>query len=229
VISCLLTFLLQNGNRFHFRNYVGQLTFRIFKRWPVDGVQKLSSSKFSKTVHHTENVVWQKCVCRPNYSNFFVMNWSTCAVTIQNQLKYCMCEILCWIPWAGDPPITKHRVRSYVFFSYHGRDALVGSDLIFRNGILCVELLRRDPSLYSGTSYCVRSRPVTIPLDIWQYSLDSVGIAPRYGLDGPWIESWWGGDFSHPSRPALGPTRVFLGGKAAGAWRWLPTRTERRG
>ena len=35
----------------------------------------------------------------------------------------------------------------------------------------------------------------------------SVGIATRYGLDGPAIESWWGRDFLHPSRPALGPTQ----------------------
>jgi hypothetical protein len=31
------------------------------------------------------------------------------------------------------------------------------------------------------------------------------GIATRYGLDGPGIESQWGGrEFPHPSRPALG-------------------------
>ena len=35
----------------------------------------------------------------------------------------------------------------------------------------------------------------------------SVGIATRYGLDGPGIESRWGRDFSHLSRPALGPTQ----------------------
>jgi len=35
----------------------------------------------------------------------------------------------------------------------------------------------------------------------------SVGIATRYGLDGPGIESWGGGDFSNPSRTALGPTQ----------------------
>jgi hypothetical protein len=33
----------------------------------------------------------------------------------------------------------------------------------------------------------------------------SVGIATRYGLDCPGIESQWGRDFPHPSRPALGP------------------------
>jgi hypothetical protein len=35
----------------------------------------------------------------------------------------------------------------------------------------------------------------------------SVGIATRYELDGPGIESRWGRDFQYPSRPALGPTQ----------------------
>ena len=66
----------------------------------------------------------------------------------------------------------------------------------------------------------------------WDYTVgqdSSVGIATRYGLDGPEIESRWGRDFPHPSRPALGSPsllyngyRVFPGGKAAGAWRWPP-------
>ena len=59
----------------------------------------------------------------------------------------------------------------------------------------------------------------------------SVGIATRYRLDGPGVESRWGRDFQHLSRPALGPTQppiqwvpgIFPGGKVAGAWRWPPT------
>ena len=36
----------------------------------------------------------------------------------------------------------------------------------------------------------------------------SVGVATRYGLDGPGIKSRWEGrDFPHASRPALGPTQ----------------------
>jgi hypothetical protein len=57
----------------------------------------------------------------------------------------------------------------------------------------------------------------------------SVGIAARYGLDGPVIESRWGRDFPHPSRTALGPTQPPLQwvpglyrGKAAGTWCWPP-------
>jgi len=54
-----------------------------------------------------------------------------------------------------------------------------------------------------------------------------VGIATRYGLDGPGMESRWGRDSPHPSRPALGPTDLpvqwvtgfFPGGKATGACR----------
>ena len=36
----------------------------------------------------------------------------------------------------------------------------------------------------------------------------SVGIVTGYGLDGPGIESRWGRDFPHLSRPALGPTQL---------------------
>jgi len=35
----------------------------------------------------------------------------------------------------------------------------------------------------------------------------AVRIATRYGLDGPGMESRWGRDFPHPSRPVLGPTQ----------------------
>jgi len=52
----------------------------------------------------------------------------------------------------------------------------------------------------------------------------SVGIATRYGLDGPGIKSLWGRDFPHLSGPSQEPTqapivyngyRVFPGGKVA--------------
>ena len=35
----------------------------------------------------------------------------------------------------------------------------------------------------------------------------SVGVATRYGLDGPGIEFRWGRNFPHPCRPALEPTQ----------------------
>ena len=37
-----------------------------------------------------------------------------------------------------------------------------------------------------------------------------VGIAIRYGLDGPGIESRWCRDFPHPFRPALRPTHPSI-------------------
>ena len=60
---------------------------------------------------------------------------------------------------------------------------------------------------------------------VTQYSYggqdSSVGMATRYGLDGPGIESRWGRDFPPPSRPAqpasctMG-TGSFLGVKRPG-------------
>jgi hypothetical protein len=70
-----------------------------------------------------------------------------------------------------------------------------------------------------------------MPRDVGRDS--SVGIATRYWLDGPGIESRWGRDFPHPS---LGPTQLpiqwvpglFPGGKVVGAWRWPPAEVIER-
>jgi hypothetical protein len=51
-------------------------------------------------------------------------------------------------------------------------------------------------SVWKCVCVCVRARQDS-----------SVGIATGYGLDGPGIESRWRRDFSHMSRPALGPTQ----------------------
>jgi hypothetical protein len=42
----------------------------------------------------------------------------------------------------------------------------------------------------------------------------SVSRVTHYWLDGPGIESQWGHDFPHPSRPALGPTQPSV--------QWVP-------
>jgi len=70
-----------------------------------------------------------------------------------------------------------------------------------------------------------------IPTYAWAVGRDSsVGIATRYGLDGPEIEYRRRRDFPHPSRPAWSPPSflyngnwVFPGGKVVGVWRWPPT------
>ena len=80
-------------------------------------------------------------------------------------------------------------------------------------------------NLISGSKFCVGRD-------------SSVGIATHFGLDGPGIESRWGGSeifrtrpYRHwgPPSPLYNGYRVFPGGKAAGAWRWPSTLIQRQG
>jgi hypothetical protein len=82
--------------------------------------------------------------------------------------------------------------------------------------------------LYRG---CERHSKINNPSDDWVGRDSSVGFANGYGMDRPGIESRWGRDFPHPSKPVLWPTQrpiqwvpdPFPGGKAFGAWCWPNT------
>ena len=78
----------------------------------------------------------------------------------------------------------------------------------------------------SALGYCII---IVLVEDVGRDS--SVGMATRYGLEGPGIESQWGGKIfrTRPDRPWGPPSllyngyRVFPEGKAVGAWRWPST------
>jgi hypothetical protein len=79
--------------------------------------------------------------------------------------------------------------------------------------------LKLGPPVYDvGTLSSSSRRSVKPPLP------SVVSMATRCGLDGPEIESQWGRDFPHPSRPALQSTQppikrvpdLFTRNKAAG-------------
>jgi len=82
---------------------------------------------------------------------------------------------------------------------------------------------KQEPNVYGGSAGDARTSCERQSPSVFQ----AVGIATRYGLDGPEIESRWRHDFPCPTRPALGPTQPPIqrvpglsgGGKAAGAWR----------
>jgi hypothetical protein len=46
--------------------------------------------------------------------------------------------------------------------------------------------------------------------EVYIHSCSVVGIATGYRLEGPGIESWWGRDFSHLSRPSLASCTGFF-------------------
>jgi hypothetical protein len=56
-------------------------------------------------------------------------------------------------------------------------------------------------------SVTFRSTMIYIEYKIMRGRDSSVGIATRYELYDPGIESRWGRDYQHLSRPALGPTQ----------------------
>jgi hypothetical protein len=57
--------------------------------------------------------------------------------------------------------------------------------------------------------------PLLLAIQVYYFIVSgpgsSVGIATGYGMDGPGIESRWGRDFPHLSRPALGPSLLYNG------------------
>jgi hypothetical protein len=75
--------------------------------------------------------------------------------------------------------------------------------------LFCREIVSPVAMLTSlVVSKIIRTDAVKImKLIIRQVPGSSVGIATGYGLDGTGIESRWGRDFPHLSRPALGPTQ----------------------
>jgi hypothetical protein len=70
--------------------------------------------------------------------------------------------------------------------------------------------------------------------DMWEQTREYLMLS--YGLDDPGIESRWGRNFPHPSRPAPGVTQppiqwilgLFPWGKAARVWRSPPLRLAPR-
>ena len=64
-----------------------------------------------------------------------------------------------------------------------------------------------DQYTQTFTSNALHSMYYSLLLHVSSGPGSVVGIATGYGLDGPGIESRWGRDFLHLSKPDLGPTQ----------------------
>ena len=72
--------------------------------------------------------------------------------------------------------------------------------------------IRRKRNIYASNTRNMRPCYLLSTLQLTVWSPDSsVGIAARYGLEGPRIDSRWG---PHPSIPVLGPTLLPI--------QWVP-------
>jgi hypothetical protein len=77
--------------------------------------------------------------------------------------------------------------------------------LLGAHPILHISRVRVNPRLEEKIMCCRSEFTVNSVIIVCKGS--SVGIVTGYGLDGPAIESRWGRDFPHVSRPALGLTQ----------------------
>ena len=97
----------------------------------------------------------------------------------------------------------KQKVMKRVTFTYTGSEDKKGTHILALDSMGEGGFSPEDkwPECTAGPAenYKTLSRTVRRGRD------SSVGIATRYGLDGPGIESRCGRDFPHPSRP--GPTQ----------------------
>jgi hypothetical protein len=106
--------------------------------------------------------------------------------------------------------IGRHDVYGFPHDKYLEADSLdnkLSSDIAVCSGLYYHLWLRLDADVlwhsYSGLPCLLQQKGgrFAIMFLVW------VGIGTRYELDGPGIESRWGRDFQHQSRPALGSTQ----------------------
>ena len=127
-----------------------------------------------------------------------------------------------WLPTADGRVPHANGSGTESCHSHHAEQMTKSTD-IYGPGVYLPGFHRGDPGSTPRQSmwrYCQGrsslSPPTTIPPTLHTHIQlptadsgpdSSVGIAARYVLDSPGIESRWRRDFSHPSRPTLGPTQ----------------------
>jgi hypothetical protein len=142
-------------------------------------------------------------------AHMIACRWHMRTFTAHNSMQRVMVGLLVQVrgvrhmsPWPSSVNSTPHVLKQST------RSCLLISALIHLRTVRHARLLDQVPSVWSQfwVSDGAVEDSVSLSYDVMGRD-SSVGIATRYGLHGPGIESRWGRDFPHSSRPALGSTQ----------------------
>ena len=198
---------------------------RFVRGFPLIAQSDVLLSERSMLVTATRLLYWQWS--RQSSVQYYTQHGSA-APSIRDviTLQYCLAGIASYVTFTAHSMINRDALLAGKFVT-GGQDRILAgrqSDFKFSSLQKCICESHQLWRCVYRASYCnvLMTNEMHSPYNQFYSTIFCLlymfrtwaGIATRYGLDGPGIESRWGRDFPHPSRPALGPTQPPV--------QWLP-------